>query len=245
MLLKGWEMFGLGLVKLVMISICEGAGFVGGPIYPIIFATGAMGSALGASSWVSVLGGQYVYICTAAAMSTGLAALLHTQVFGILIVMELQANIPHGSVSSQTIALMTAVYSFYLWPGPFRWVSEFTVDFLGKSREKLEKVRVSSKSHENWRRLKRLKLDQTKITFYAFDAFSSLQEVVGPNDVQCLPKVSATPRLTRNYVTWHSRPNLDHIRYIWAHFVPLLGCIIQKRGHKLLAHCVGGVFFSK
>ena len=39
------------------------------------------------------------------------------QVFGILIVMELQANIPHGSVSSQTIALMTAVYSFYLLRG--------------------------------------------------------------------------------------------------------------------------------
>lgn len=112
--MSGWEMFGLGLVKLVMISMCEGAGFVGGPIYPIIFATGAMGSALGATDWVSMLGGQYVYICTAAAMSTGLAALLHTQVFGILIVMELQANIPHGSVSSQTIALMTAVYSFYL-----------------------------------------------------------------------------------------------------------------------------------
>ena len=39
------------------------------------------------------------------------------EVFGILIVMELQANIPHGSVSSQTIALMTAVYSFYLLRG--------------------------------------------------------------------------------------------------------------------------------
>jgi hypothetical protein len=52
---------------------------VGGPIYPIIFATGAMGSARGATDWVSMLGGQYVYICTAAAMSTGLAALLHTQ----------------------------------------------------------------------------------------------------------------------------------------------------------------------
>eukprot|EP00435_Cladocopium_sp_Y103_P046087 s681_g13.t1 len=115
--MSGWEMFGLGLVKLVMISMCEGAGFVGGPIYPIIFATGAMGSALGATDWVATLGGQYVYICTAAAMSTGLAALLHTQVFGILIVMELQANIPHGSVSSQTIALMTAVYSFYLLRG--------------------------------------------------------------------------------------------------------------------------------
>ena len=62
------------------ISPAPGAGFVGGPIYPIIFATGAMGSALGATEWVAMLGGQYAYICTAAAMSTGLAALLHTQV---------------------------------------------------------------------------------------------------------------------------------------------------------------------
>ena len=62
--------------------MCPGAGFVGGPIYPIIFATGAMGSALGTTAWVAMLGGQYVYICTAAAMSTGLAALLHTQVGG-------------------------------------------------------------------------------------------------------------------------------------------------------------------
>lgn len=76
---SGWEMFGLALVKLVMISMCEGAGFVGGPIYPIIFASGAMGSALGATNWVALLGGQYVYICTAAAMATALAALLHTQ----------------------------------------------------------------------------------------------------------------------------------------------------------------------
>lgn len=30
--MSGWEMFGLGLVKLVMISMCEGAGFVGCPI---------------------------------------------------------------------------------------------------------------------------------------------------------------------------------------------------------------------
>ena len=36
--------------------MCEGAGFVGGPIYPIIFASGAMGSALGASEWVAMLG---------------------------------------------------------------------------------------------------------------------------------------------------------------------------------------------
>ena len=38
--------------------MCEGAGFVGGPIYPIIFASGALGSALGATNWVAKLGGQ-------------------------------------------------------------------------------------------------------------------------------------------------------------------------------------------
>lgn len=37
--------------------------------------------------------------------------------FRILIVLELQVNVPHGSVSSQTIALTTAVFSFYLPPG--------------------------------------------------------------------------------------------------------------------------------
>ena len=41
-------------------------------------------------------GGQYVYVCTAATMASALAGLLHTQVFAILIIMELQVNIPHG-----------------------------------------------------------------------------------------------------------------------------------------------------
>ena len=44
------------------------------------FRHGRHGLRLGATEWVAMLGGQYVYICTAAAMSTGLAALLHTQV---------------------------------------------------------------------------------------------------------------------------------------------------------------------
>ena len=41
--------------------------------------------------------------------------------FRILIVLELQANVPHGSVSSQTIALTTAVYSFYLPLNERQW----------------------------------------------------------------------------------------------------------------------------
>ena len=52
-----WVSLGLKL----SLGMCEGAGFVGGPIYPIIFASGAMGSALGASSWVTMLGVAYRY----------------------------------------------------------------------------------------------------------------------------------------------------------------------------------------
>lgn len=107
-------MVGLGIVKLVMISICEAGGFVGGAIYPVAFLAGSFGSALGATPWIQSLGGQFVYLSTAAAMSTALSALLNTQLFGVLLVLVLQDNIPHGNVSSQIIALLTAVYVHYL-----------------------------------------------------------------------------------------------------------------------------------
>ncbi|CAE7838082.1 retm [Symbiodinium sp. CCMP2592] len=106
-------MVGLGIVKLVMISLCEAGGFVGGAIYPA-FLAGSFGSALGATPWIQSLGGQFVYLSTAAAMSTALSALLNTQLFGVLLVLVLQDNIPHGNVSSQIIALLTAVYVHYL-----------------------------------------------------------------------------------------------------------------------------------
>jgi len=107
-------MVGLGIVKLVMISLCEAGGFVGGAIYPVAFLAGSFGSALGATPWIQSLGGQFVYLSTAAAMSTALSALLNTQLFGVLLVLVLQDNIPHGNVSSQIIALLTAVYVHYL-----------------------------------------------------------------------------------------------------------------------------------
>ena len=54
--------------------------------------------------------------------------------------MELQANIPHGSVSSQTIALMTAVYSFYMLRGGER------VFFCFGTRMEVENGEQSRKS---------------------------------------------------------------------------------------------------
>jgi len=108
------EMVGLGVVKLIMISLCEAGGFVGGVIYPVAFMAGSFGSALGATEWIRSLGGQFVYLSTAAAMSTALSALLNANLFGVLLVLVLQDNIPHGNVSSQIIALMTAVYVYYL-----------------------------------------------------------------------------------------------------------------------------------
>ncbi|CAJ1410678.1 unnamed protein product [Effrenium voratum] len=111
--MTAWQMVGLGVVKIVMISLCEAAGFVGGTIYPVIFVAACFGSALGSTAMVQSWGGQFVYLSTAAAMSTALAALLNTNLFGILLVLVLQANIPDGNVSSQIIALMTAVYTHY------------------------------------------------------------------------------------------------------------------------------------
>lgn len=106
-------MAGMAATKMVMIAICEAGGFVGGAIYPAVFMAGSLGSALGASPPIQGLGGQYVYLSTAAAMSVSLAALLNTNVFGVLLVVVLQANIPHGTISSQVIVLLTAVLAYY------------------------------------------------------------------------------------------------------------------------------------
>jgi len=106
-------MVGLGCMKLLMISLCEAGGFIGGAIYPAIFMAGSLGSALGALPAIESLGGQFVYLSTAASMSVALAALLNTHLFGVLLVVVLQANIPHGTTSSQIIALMMAVFVHY------------------------------------------------------------------------------------------------------------------------------------
>merc|ERR1711972_13896 len=102
-------------MKLVMIASCEGAGFVGGAIYPALFVGATVGSALGAVPVIATNGHRFVYLSTAAAMATALAALLNTNLFAILLVLVLQGNISEGTVSAHVMALMFAVYIHYAW----------------------------------------------------------------------------------------------------------------------------------
>jgi len=107
-------MLALSVSKVVMITVCEASGYVGGAIYPVLFAAASMGSALGALPTVANFGGHFVYVCTAAAMAVGCSAMLNTHLFTVVLVLVLQANTPHGNVSSLLIALSCAVYVHYL-----------------------------------------------------------------------------------------------------------------------------------
>merc|ERR1712232_648758 len=60
--LSAGEMFWMAAVKILMIAMCEGAGFVGGVIYPSLWVGTTVGSGFGALDVVQELGGQYVYM---------------------------------------------------------------------------------------------------------------------------------------------------------------------------------------
>jgi hypothetical protein len=76
--------------------------------------------------------------------------------------MELQANIPHGSVSSQTIALMTAVYSFYLLRG--FWMGGRKVVLLCSGMLRCE-------FHENGELSRSVKNDDDGLMEYRYGGF--------------------------------------------------------------------------
>merc|ERR1712187_130910 len=101
--------------KLLLIARCEGAGFVGGAIYPALFVGATVGSALGAVPVIATNGDRFVYLSTAAAMATALAALLNTNLFAILLVLVLQGNEAEGTVSAHVMALMFAVFVHCSW----------------------------------------------------------------------------------------------------------------------------------
>jgi H+/Cl- antiporter ClcA len=81
--MDAWDMLGLTATKFAMIAVCEAVGFVGGAIYPVIFLGGALGSAFGALPAVGALGGQYVYLSTAAPMAVAVATLLNANLFAV------------------------------------------------------------------------------------------------------------------------------------------------------------------
>jgi len=112
--LSASSMLALFAVKISLILLGELSGFVGGAIYPTVFATACLGSAIGAIPWVTSLGPQYVYISTAAAISVGLASLLNAKTFAVLFVLVLQDKVPPNNTSAQLMALLFAVSVHYL-----------------------------------------------------------------------------------------------------------------------------------
>uniref|UniRef100_A0A7S2LST8 Chloride channel protein n=1 Tax=Zooxanthella nutricula TaxID=1333877 RepID=A0A7S2LST8_9DINO len=116
------HMLGIALVKLVMILICELAGFAGGAIYPVAFSMAAFGSALGAQAGVAAMGSQYIAVCGITPIACGLAALLNTPFFAIFFVLVLQVNIPHGTASAQLMTMLFAVSLHYLIMRPWHHI---------------------------------------------------------------------------------------------------------------------------
>jgi len=117
--MPAWYMAVLGFTKFALILVSELSGFVGGSIYPVVFACASLGSAVGALPWVSALGGQYVYVSTAAAIAVGLAALLNAKTFALIFVVVIQENVPFGHVSTQLMSLLFAVSLHYLFSRVF------------------------------------------------------------------------------------------------------------------------------
>lgn len=108
------SMFLLSGVKLLLIALGELSGFVGGAIYPTVFASACFGAAMGSLPSVAALGPQYVFVSSAAAISVGLASLLNTKMFAILFVLVLQASMPLGHTSAEVMVLLFAVSVHYL-----------------------------------------------------------------------------------------------------------------------------------